>query len=680
MLKKINLTKLELTNYRNIERIVLEFDGDSKIIGENRIGKTNILESIYWLLTDKLLDGSKDISSIKPLADTKREVSVKGYFNVDGKEVVLEKQYGEKWVKTRGTTEVTMQGHYTNYIYNTVSQNTIKAYNELLYEDFGLKDCKVNIDVFQMLINPYFLGNMGESDNWKDLRTLIIDLVGDVTNDEVAAKNPTLAPIKNKIELYNGRIEQLKKVLDSEIKGAKETISSDEAQIKLLEETPNPTDEEVAIAQKGIEEIETKIALLNNPKIDTESAEIEKMINEQVAKINDLEKAEIEKQKANSGTQEIDNKINQLRARQDELLNDKQKMTTDAFVLKNDANKRQATVIACQEARNRFISRLKEIDSNLANIEVSTVCPTCGKPYSAEEIESYKKRIVDLYLDEKNEILSKGKENKAALEKTQANIDQLNSEIEEISKKVKAIDEELQDIAAQIKTLNESRQNADSEISLETEEIKKQKALLEDFKLGLSESKQKFALGLQDNNQKVLEEKAKLEPFKKVLADRDHYLRQQAKLEEVRNNKLEHVTKLAELEQSKELVELFMKTKLQMLDENVSKVFGNIKFQLIKENINGGYDTICKPYIYDVFKDESTSVSWKFGSKSERVITGIAVAECIKSALDLPDLPYLFDEGGEISSDTFAKAFKTDSQLICVKIVDSIMTPMVQSI
>ena len=28
-----------------------------------------------------------------------------------------------------------------------------------------------------------------------------------------------------------------------------------------------------------------------------------------------------------------------------------------------------------------------------------------------------------------------------------------------------------------------------------------------------------------------------------------------------------------------------------MLDENVSKVFGNIKFQLIKENINGGFDT-----------------------------------------------------------------------------------------
>lgn len=117
-----------------------------------------------------------------------------------------------------------------------------------------------------------------------------------------------------------------------------------------------------------------------------------------------------------------------------------------------------------------------------------------------------------------------------------------------------------------------------------------------------------------------------------------------------------------------------------MLDDNVAKVFGNIKFQLIKENINGGFDPICKPYIYDVSKGESTTVSWKSGSKSERVITGIAIAECIKSALDLPNLPYLFDEGGEISSDTFATKFNTQSQLICVKIVDNIMTPIVQPI
>lgn len=679
-MKKINLTKLELTNYRNIERIVLEFDGDSKIIGENRIGKTNILESIYWLLTDKLLDGSKDISNIKPLADTKREVSVKGYFNVDGKEVILEKQYGEKWVKTRGTTEVTMQGHYTNYLYNTVPQSTIKAYNELLYEDFGLKECRVNIDIFQTLINPYFLGNMGESENWKDLRALIIDLVGDVTNDEIVAKNPTLAPIKEQIEKYNGRIDQLKKVLDSEIKGAKDSIASDEAQIKLLEETPNPTDEEVAIAQKGVEEIETKIALLNNPKIDTESAEIEKIINETTAEINALEKEAIEKFKNESGSKEIDEKISELRKQQDELLSEKHKLVSDSYMIKNDVANRSVTLNKCQLNRNNYIARLKEIDNQISNVQVATVCPTCGKPYDEEEVESRKQGIIDAFLAEKNDILTKGKENKVLMEKIQSEINELNTEIEKYAESVKEIDSSLSKIVAEIQKLNESRTAASFENQPKSRQLLDKEHLLEQCRIGLKESREKFALGLQDNNQKVLEEKAKLEPFKKVIADREYYLRQQAKLEEVMNAKVEHVTKLAESEQSKELVELFMKTKLQMLDQNVAGVFGSIKFQLIKENINGGYDTICKPYIYDVFRDKSTSVSWKSGSKSERVITGIAIIECIKAKLNLPNLPYLFDEGGEISADTFARAFKTESQLICVKIVDNIMTPMVQSI
>ena len=100
-MKKIQLKKLELTNYRNIPFASYEFDGSSKIIGENRIGKTNTLEAIYWLLTDKLLDGSSDVALIKPLQDTKLEVRVKAVFDIDGKEVTLEKDYKENWVKIK---------------------------------------------------------------------------------------------------------------------------------------------------------------------------------------------------------------------------------------------------------------------------------------------------------------------------------------------------------------------------------------------------------------------------------------------------------------------------------------------------------------------------------------------------------------------------------------------------
>ena len=172
-----------------------------------------------------------------------------------------------------------------------------------------------------------------------------------------------------------------------------------------------------------------------------------------------------------------------------------------------------------------------------------------------------------------------------------------------------------------------------------------------------------------------------MEPYKKVIADHEYYLRQVEKLESIKKLRKKHSDEQTNLEQKKELINKFIYTKLKMLDENVSKIFGNIRFQLIKENIKeGSFDAVCKPYIYDTEIDISTDITWKSGSKSERVITGIAIIEAIKKAMKFPDLPILFDEGGEISTETFKTKFKTDSQLICVKVVDNITKPMVQPI
>ena len=210
-MRKIQLTRLELTNYRNIEYAAYDFDGNSRIIGENRIGKTNTLESIYWLLTDKLLDGSSDVAAIKPLKDTKLEVRVKAAFDIDGKEVTLEKDYKENWVKTRGTTDLEMKGHVITWIHNGVKQSTLKAYNQLVAEDFGFtQDATTKIDFMQMLINPFYLGNIGESKDWTELRNFIIKLVGDVSDEDVVKAKPELAIVKKDLDSVGGRVDQLK--------------------------------------------------------------------------------------------------------------------------------------------------------------------------------------------------------------------------------------------------------------------------------------------------------------------------------------------------------------------------------------------------------------------------------------------------------------------------------------
>ena len=125
---EVKLIKLELTNYRNIKHQILNFDGNSKIVGENRIGKTNTLEAIYYLLTDRLLNGSTDIDQLKPLTDTKAKVMVYGTFQVGDKNIELGKEYQEEWVKTRGTEDLVFKGHSTTYFYQGVKQGTKLQY------------------------------------------------------------------------------------------------------------------------------------------------------------------------------------------------------------------------------------------------------------------------------------------------------------------------------------------------------------------------------------------------------------------------------------------------------------------------------------------------------------------------------------------------------------------------
>lgn len=689
-MKNIVLKKLELTNYRNIDHIELNFDGNSKIIGENRIGKTNVLEAIYYLFTDKLLDCSNNISLIKPLDDTSKEVRVKGTFyiwesktpEIPPQEITLEKQYGEDWVKTRGTSELVLKGHYCNYLYNGVKQNTLKIYNGLLAEDFGIEPNKMQFDVMQMLVNPFYLGNMGETDKWNDLRASIIELVGNVTNDDVFRENPQLHPIEQDMADCNGRVEQLKKKIESEISGLKENISVGNAQMKMLKETPHPTEEELAIAKKAIEESDEKVAAISYSSIDVVSEDLKKEINTLEAELVELKKKQLESFKKNSVVDSLEEKYDSLYKEKESLLTKKNTEQDVYLTLKNEIRGLELQLKTCQEKRNAFIDSLKSIDERIRNINIEDVCPVCHRPYEAAVIEEHKKQAISDLENQKASILLQGKENKARMA-------EINQEIENKSKLLLEKEQVLESLKKDVESVIDDLNQLKDKIYIEKNkfyELDKPAAQAElEEKIAakkeeLRQSQADFYQGQRNAQALVDQEKAKAEPYRKVVADNDFYIRQMENLETVKAQKAEHQRKLADAEQKKELVKTFTIEKLRMLDENVSRVFGNIRFQLIRENINGGFDTICKPYIYDIDNDKSTDTTWKSGSKSERVITGIAIAECIKAALNLPNLPYLFDEGGEISTETFKTKFKTDSQIICVKIVDNIMRPTVEKI
>lgn len=681
MSKNVRLKKLSLTNYRNLEHLELDFQGkDSAIVGENHIGKTNTLESLFVLLDNTLIDNSASIERIKPISDTKKVASIEATFDVDGEEFSVRKDYGEEWVRARGSDTLSMKGHFQKlYIQGTKVERASDYYSNIR-EKFGIeaKDSD-KIDIVRMLLSPTYLGDMGEGKEWTAFRAFIIRLVGDVSDDDVFEKYAELCPIREDLRKQGGSVDNLKRKYKQDCDGLKWTISSKEAVIENLEKTEKPTDEAVSIAKRAIDEHDDAIAALRSEKgSDVESERLQRLISEKQSQLIALQ------EKPNPSDEKYRERIEAAKGKHAAA----NKELTDALAERADAlERKQREEIkvkgleferksVAETANEPFIARIREIDRGEQSVEET--CPTCGQHLPEEAIAEAKAKLAERLAEERSELIAKCKKNKArraeidadivsakeSIAKIEDTLDEISSRIDAAKMKIEAAREEEYSIPA----IGER---------VETEEEASLKREIKTLEENLRESRSAFQRGVSDKNSAIVEHQEAKKPYQKTLDDLAYYQRQMDNLAKEKEALKAMQKDLVSLEQKRECASQFLYAKLKMLDENVSKVFGSIKFKLIQENINGGFDPVCKPYIFDTIKNESTGVSWASGSKSEKVETGIAILEAIKKNLGLPNLPLLFDEGGEISADTMEKRLPTDSQIICVKVRDGIQSPTV---
>ena len=90
----MQILNLKLLNFRNYEKLELEFDPSMNIIiGKNGMGMTNIIEAIYVLAFTKSFRGSKEEVIIRNNADlTRIEGTVKDKYKNDYK-IIIKKLY-----------------------------------------------------------------------------------------------------------------------------------------------------------------------------------------------------------------------------------------------------------------------------------------------------------------------------------------------------------------------------------------------------------------------------------------------------------------------------------------------------------------------------------------------------------------------------------------------------------
>ena len=637
----MKIKSLTLSNFRNISSGVYSLFDRSALEGRNHIGKTNVIEAIYWLLTGTLINGSSDVASIKPNNDKKATVSAEIVFENGWK---FRKDYYENWVKTRGNDEVSLKGHSTDFYINGIKMASEREATKQLYDELGLGDVNLKtskVDLIKLLINPLYAPEQLE---WKTLRSLIIELVGDISDEDVIKSDPRFERLRDTLNSFNCNTDLAIKSFKQQISTLKERDISIQGSINFLKEKEAVPEEKLSEAKRMIADIDNQIKDL---KATNASASMGDDLSEKKNKITDLYNKE---QKAYSEVEyEKRQKISDLSARYNYILKQ--------MSIQNSNNRQIEDINKNIAFDNDMIQKAKDHISEIGSEEWlklnASVCPNCGHILNQDKIDALKKNQVDSWTIELKSRESKLADDNKILDDLKSKSDMTNYK------------SQLEEAAAE--------KDKSKDITFDpfepSEELNKMKAdyneLLEKFRKAQSNDEEMF----KTRKQQLQDEKAS---YQSVI---DQDLNHAFAIRDIASQTIsleENQKDITRNEQLQMLTTDFVAKKLDMLNENVSKVFGDIKFVLAESNIKAGsWNEVCYPLIV------GTDTPFEHGSSSEKIKTGYLILESIKKELNAPNLPIIFDECEKFDSLNFEQTFLRNSQIITAKVNDEYVLPTV---
>lgn len=658
----MELNRIVIDNFRNIQHA--EYDHLAKInifSGPNRMGKTNTILAIYWAMTDVMMDGSSDSPSIKPQSDPSAEVSVELTFDT----FKLRKVYKEKWVKTRGSNDMTLTGHETIYYIDDVKTSITEA-KKTLARNFGVEG-KTEIGKFDLLravMDPYYIAR----NDWKVTRKFIIELVGDVTNDEIIATKPEFRAIEDRLKTSGWDTDKAKKYYTGQIKDAKTQVESLTGQISGLTLIADTSSEDLSRAERQLAEINDAISAIrsgnhDDPMLAIAKREYEEARDKAMQKETE-ERAELRKQlDAQDAIREdfrkkIEAKEQELKTAKNDLILFDNRMNADQLEL----NRTKLAISSKQSEKDSLLATYHRLKDAAGKADEEAVkCPNCGYILNQDSIDDQKQKLQKSI----DETIAKGKS--LALE-----IQNLQLMAEELEKKLAAAEADRKPLDAAVKDL----QNQVADLEKERfENVKELKFIaspeLQQLQMDVA-AKRDALLAREAASRNDTTQAAKIQDLEvqkavpnKVIGQHAAYEQAQETIHGLQIQKDAAQKAQVKGEQCLALCDEFIRAKLEAFNKRIETVFGTrIHFTLIQENIKeGSWSEVCFPSVLD------KETAFLNGSGSEQILAGIYMAECIKNKLQIADIPYIFDEADKLDTASLS-SIATNAQIITTKVDD----------
>lgn len=604
---KMILKSLHLENFKGIKNLDVDFSDKTKIKGQNAAGKTTIFDAFTWLLFNKNSAGEEKFN-VRPLdKDGKRidnvEIKVVAVLDVDGKEVELSKVQKQNWVKKRGTNTVTLQGNPNTYEIDGYpkSEADFKAYVS------GLAQSE---EMFKMLTNPQYFSSL----KWKDQRDILMKLVAEVSDAELAKTDSKYAPLINELEKASStddiRAKFSKALSEWRKKQSEIPVRIDEAEkskidVDVAEQELAKVDlvRRIAECGKKMENAGSALGGLRSKEMQLQfdMSGMEQTMNRELSNKRSIMDAELRDCK-----NELEHFAVTISLKEKQI-SDNEKAITDA-----DAERKKLGEQYNSEKAKAFDETPYLFDESKWKFDESTtVCSLCGQKLPADKIEQLKadfesrKEKAKAGAEEKlkaerfkfdtdkkielNRLITLGNEKKDLItELTKKNAD-LNTEIDDLKKQEQDAIAKKEELSKQLSELPEEADYSQNEEYVKLK-VEHDKVFAKIEKLE-SEGADSVVDELKAEKSDL---QAQLNEVNAIIAKASMNVEIDERIAELQAEQKEIGQKVADQEQMLYLLEEFIRFKLDKISYSINSHFKTVNFKLFEMQLNGGMKDCCE--------------------------------------------------------------------------------------
>ncbi|WP_298595116.1 hypothetical protein [uncultured Mitsuokella sp.] len=618
----MKLLRLTYENFKAQTQNIVLNEADVDIFGANGAGKTTAFDAFTWLLFGKDSKGRELSDDIKKCSaqDSGEEHSVEAVLQLEGGEAVkLKRVFHEKWTKKRGSATETFSGHDTDFFVDDVPAKK-REYTERI-------NAIMDEAHFKLLTDPLYFKNQL---SWQERRKILLDICGDVSDDAVIAANKELVVLPEmlcgkSIDDYRKMVQASRTKTNDELK--KIPVRIDEVR-RGLPDVEGVAEEPLRLELKHLQEQKDEIAR-KLAALHAGGASVEKK-----RRIAELEARQIAVK--NRYEQEVNKAALDKWKKRVEMETDIERAQSSVAILNGRMEALQADIEAKGEAIQETRDEWHAENGKTFSADIEEACPTCGQKLPTENIEEARQKAQADFNLKKSETLAaitaQGKNLAAKLQEYGEEMERMQGEAEAKREGIQSMKAALAALATTEDVLADCTQDAQY---LAAEREKKQ--LLAEIEQ-LAKGVETEAYKLETERKAIdLDIAVRTETLGKLQAHRTGLDR----IEELTEEQKKLAVRFEEMEHALYLTDLFIKTKVEMLDARINSKFRIAEFRLFETQVNGGVSECCS-VLYKGVARMSNSQEIKVGldiirtfSEHYGMVTPIFVDNC-ESVSELP--------------------------------------------